>query len=59
MNLRAKLSLYPMARVVSPPIGGVHKLQFVWFDCEGPGKHGRDLVLVSFVSPVFYTFSAI
>lgn len=29
LNLRAKFSLYLMASIVSPSIGGVHKLQFI------------------------------
>lgn len=29
LNLRAKFSLYPMASIVSPPVGGVYKLQSI------------------------------
>lgn len=38
-HLRTEFRLYPVARVVSPPIGGVRKLQFVLLGCEGTGNH--------------------
>ena len=38
-HLRTEVPLHPMARVVSPTIGGVCKMQFVLLGCEGTGKH--------------------